>query len=234
MNIEGLSQIPQEAAVSAGFPKGRAFPACLHAPGFFHGVPGRLIRVKVLSLLASAALLAAAGSAPAAESVAAGAAPEPCAECDDDGIDGELLRLPVQIMAVALCVIERPGIMVGRMHLMAGPGLGVVVQDAFAGFRDDAEFSIEHARELRRDGSGRVASVVLGGVEVGGIELRSLFSLRSTAFELTYDSSAFTFTVTGFGHGVGMSQYGADKMARQGADYVQILTHYYPGTILVK
>ena len=79
-----------------------------------------------------------------------------------------------------------------------------------------------------------VASVVLGGVEVGGIELRSLFSLRSTAFELTYDSSAFTFTVTGFGHGVGMSQYGADKMARQGADYVQILTHYYPGTILVK
>ena len=88
--------------------------------------------------------------------------------------------------------------------------------------------------ELRRDGSGRVASVVLGGVEVGGIELRSLFSLRSTAFELTYDSSAFTFTVTGFGHGVGMSQYGADKMARQGADYVQILTHYYPGTILVK
>ena len=88
--------------------------------------------------------------------------------------------------------------------------------------------------ELRRDGSGRVASVVLGGVEMSGIELRSLFSLRSTAFELTYDSSAFTFTVTGFGHGVGMSQYGADKMARQGADYVQILTHYYPGTTLVK
>ena len=88
--------------------------------------------------------------------------------------------------------------------------------------------------ELRRDGSGRVASVVLGGEEVSGTELRSLFSLRSTAFELSYSSSAFTFTVTGFGHGVGMSQYGADKMARQGADYVQILTHYYPGTILVK
>ena len=87
---------------------------------------------------------------------------------------------------------------------------------------------------LRRDGSGRVASLVLGGVVVSGIELRSLFSLRSTAFELTYDSSAFTFTVTGFGHGVGMSQYGADKMARLGADYRQILAHYYPGTTLVK
>ena len=88
--------------------------------------------------------------------------------------------------------------------------------------------------ELRRDESGRVASVVLGGEEVSGTELRSLFSLRSTAFELSYSSSAFTFTVTGFGHGVGMSQYGADKMARLGADYRQILAHYYPGTTLVK
>ena len=44
----------------------------------------------------------------------------------------------------------------------------------------------------------------------------------------------FTFTVTGFGHGVGMSQYGADKMARLGADYREILAHYYPGTVLVK
>lgn len=87
--------------------------------------------------------------------------------------------------------------------------------------------------ELRRDGSGRVASVRLGGVEIGGKELRGLFSLRSTAFELEYDSSRFTFTVTGFGHGVGMSQYGADKMARQGAEYTEILTHYYPGTVLV-
>lgn len=84
MNIEGLSQRLLEADGAAGFPEGRAFPACLHAPGFFHGVPGRLIRGKVLSLLASAALLAAAGSAPAAESVAAGADPDACAECDDD------------------------------------------------------------------------------------------------------------------------------------------------------
>lgn len=88
--------------------------------------------------------------------------------------------------------------------------------------------------ELRRDEAGRTASVMLGGVEVSGKELRSLFSLRSTAFTLTYDPPAFTFTVTGFGHGVGMSQYGADKMARLGADYKEILAHYYPGTTLVK
>lgn len=88
--------------------------------------------------------------------------------------------------------------------------------------------------ELRRDASGRVSTVELGGAALGGKELRQLFSLRSTAFSLTYDGTVFVFTVTGFGHGVGMSQYGADKMARQGANYREILTHYYPGAVLVK
>lgn len=87
--------------------------------------------------------------------------------------------------------------------------------------------------ELRRDGSGRVASAVLGGTQIRGTELRQLFSLRSTAFELVYRDGVFTFTAAGFGHGVGMSQYGADKMARLGADYREILAHYYPGTELV-
>ncbi len=84
-----------------------------------------------------------------------------------------------------------------------------------------------------RDNSGRVASVVLGGVEIKGKELRRLFALRSTAFVLEYTDGHFIFTVTGFGHGVGMSQYGANKMARLGADYRDILAHYYPQTVLV-
>ena len=87
--------------------------------------------------------------------------------------------------------------------------------------------------QARLDGSGRVASLPVGGVDIDGKELRALFSLRSTAFELEYADGLFTFTVTGFGHGVGMSQYGADKMARLGADYREILAHYYPGTELV-
>ena len=84
------------------------------------------------------------------------------------------------------------------------------------------------------DASGRVASVTLGGVAVRGTELRTLFSLRSTAFTLTQDAEGFRFTVTGSGHGVGMSQYGAEVMAQNGADYREILAHYYPGTTLVK
>ncbi len=86
---------------------------------------------------------------------------------------------------------------------------------------------------LRLDGSGRVAEAVIGGASFSGVRLRELFSLRSTAFTLDYADGLFRFTVTGYGHGVGMSQYGAEVMAASGADYPAILAHYYPGTELV-
>ena len=97
----------------------------------------------------------------------------------------------------------------------------------------EADFSgpeEEWVGELRRDASGRVASVTVGGAELRGTALRSLFSLRSTAFTLAYEEGWFVFTVAGFGHGVGMSQYGARLMAEGGANYREILAHYYPGT----
>mgnify|MGYP002524610886 FL=1 len=81
--------------------------------------------------------------------------------------------------------------------------------------------------------SGRVASVVIGGVTFTGSELRTLFGLRSTDFELSYNDGKFTFTVHGYGHGIGMSQYGANVMAKDGSDYRDILAHYYPSTFLV-
>lgn len=86
---------------------------------------------------------------------------------------------------------------------------------------------------LTRDESGRVATLVVGGVSLRGTELRSLFSLHSTAFTLDYADGRFVFTVLGSGHGVGMSQYGANLLAESGWDYARILAHYYPGTILV-
>ena len=86
--------------------------------------------------------------------------------------------------------------------------------------------------EIRRDESGRVSEVLIGGTAFSGVKLRTLFSLRSTAFDLDYADGAFCFTVTGFGHGVGMSQYGANVMAAKGDDYAAILAHYYPGTEL--
>ncbi|NCB51481.1 MAG: stage II sporulation protein D [Clostridia bacterium] len=86
--------------------------------------------------------------------------------------------------------------------------------------------------DLVLDESGRVASALIGGTAVGGAELREIFSLRSTAFTLEYIKGAFLFTVTGYGHGVGMSQYGANVMAQNGSSYAEILQHYYPGTHL--
>lgn len=101
----------------------------------------------------------------------------------------------------------------------------------------DADFSGDEADwigEISRDDSGRVESAELGGMTIKGTELRSLFSLRSTAFTLEYTGGRFIFTVTGFGHGVGMSQYGANVMAKNGSGYAEILAHYYPGAALVK
>lgn len=80
--------------------------------------------------------------------------------------------------------------------------------------------------------SGVVTCVSIGGKTVTGQALRTLLGLRSSAFTVTFSDGNFHFTVLGSGHFVGLSQYGADYMARQGADYKEILAHYYPGTTL--
>ena len=85
---------------------------------------------------------------------------------------------------------------------------------------------------LSENGTGVVASVTVGGKAMTGQQFRTLLGLRSPAFTVSFADGRFTFTCTGNGHGVGMSQYGADYMARQGADYREILSHYYPGTTL--
>ena len=109
-------------------------------------------------------------------------------------------------------------------------------RDALLSARPEADLSGDMADWLgptERDASGRVSSALIGGVPFSGVELRRLFSLRSTAFTLEQADGGFLFTVSGSGHGVGMSQYGAEVMARQGADYRAILAHYYPGTVLI-
>jgi stage II sporulation protein D len=85
-------------------------------------------------------------------------------------------------------------------------------------------------QNLTRSRTGSVISVDLGGVYVTGIELRTLFSLRSTAFSVGTDGEDVVFSIIGYGHGVGMSQYGANVLAQSGMDYVQILGWYYTGT----
>ena len=78
--------------------------------------------------------------------------------------------------------------------------------------------------------SGAVTSVLVGGVTLTGNQVRGALGLRSPAFTIRYDGTDFTFSVTGYGHGVGMSQYGANAMAKSGAEFREILTWYYTGT----
>lgn len=102
-------------------------------------------------------------------------------------------------------------------------------------YKTEAVFSDDAAKWISNtelDDSGRVRSVTVGGVKLSGSEMRKLFSLRSTAFTLAYKGNMFLFTVTGYGHGLGMSQYGANVMAKNGFDYREILAHYYPQTEL--
>lgn len=80
--------------------------------------------------------------------------------------------------------------------------------------------------------SGYVSEVKVLGQTLTGQELRSLFGLKSSDVSIEYQDEKFTFTTKGYGHGVGLSQYGADYMARQGKTYREILTHYYPNTVL--
>ena len=86
--------------------------------------------------------------------------------------------------------------------------------------------------EMTYTAGGGVAEIKVGGKLFRGTELRKLLGLRSTAFTVTADAEGVTFETRGYGHRVGMSQYGADAMALEGSTYRQILEHYYPGTVL--
>lgn len=82
--------------------------------------------------------------------------------------------------------------------------------------------------------AGYVHRIKIGAATFSGEKLRSLFGLRSAAFEVEYKKGEFIFTVRGYGHGVGLSQIGANYMAKNGADFKEILAHYYPGTNLIE
>lgn len=85
---------------------------------------------------------------------------------------------------------------------------------------------------VRRSAAGGAIEAKVGGKTVKGTALRQIFGLKSTNFSVDYQKNAFTFTVKGDGHGVGMSQYGACAMASSGAKWDEILRHYYQGTAI--
>lgn len=77
--------------------------------------------------------------------------------------------------------------------------------------------------------SGTVLAADVGGITVSGADIRTALALRSASFEVKYAGDNIIFATKGYGHGVGMSQYGANSMAAAGSSWQDILTHYYPG-----
>lgn len=87
-------------------------------------------------------------------------------------------------------------------------------------------------RDSHRSEAGSVIDVLVGGVRLKGSEVRQALGLNSANFKVKVEGDDLRFTTIGYGHGVGMSQYGARYFALDGHTYDQILYHYYPGTQL--
>lgn len=75
----------------------------------------------------------------------------------------------------------------------------------------------------------RIKTIKVGNLQLSGVEVRTILGLRSANFDVALNGNEITFTVKGYGHGVGMSQTGADSMAKSGSNYEEIIKHFYSG-----
>lgn len=85
----------------------------------------------------------------------------------------------------------------------------------------------EWIKNITKNKAGYVTHLEICGKEISGNDIRNALELKSTAFDVSLADNVFTFTVSGYGHGVGMSQTGANGMAKESFDYKEILSHYY-------
>ena len=94
---------------------------------------------------------------------------------------------------------------------------------------EDTWFTIEE-----RSYSGYITKVRVGNRTLTGNQLRNMLGLRSSHFQIERQGKDFLFIVVGYGHGVGLSQNGADYMARQNKSFMDILSHYYPDVTIAE
>lgn len=79
-----------------------------------------------------------------------------------------------------------------------------------------------------------VKTINLYSINISGVELRELFNLKSASFDIEETDNTVTITTHGYGHGVGLSQYGANELAHNGKSYKEIISHYYKDTKISK
>lgn len=127
-------------------------------------------------------------------------------------------------------------------------------EDAYSQYSSEASFSKEEFEEKIKEvhsdfkinykekdcikieeytDGDRVKTIKIGNLKLSGVEVRNIFGLRSANFTVTVDDDKIEFKVTGYGHGVGMSQTGADSLAKEGKTYEDIIHHFYTGVEIV-
>lgn len=123
-------------------------------------------------------------------------------------------------------------------------------EDAYSQYKSEAEFTFDELLKkikekysdivldfnkddaikiLERFDSGRIKTIRFGNKDFSGVEVRTLLELKSANFDIEIKDNKIKFTVYGYGHGVGMSQTGADSLANQGQKYEDIIKHFYTG-----
>ena len=94
--------------------------------------------------------------------------------------------------------------------------------------------NLDNIEIVSRTSSGRVKEIKIDNKTYSGVGLRNLLGLRSTDFDISVNGESVTITTRGYGHGVGMSQYGANKLANNGYSYSDIIHHYYQNVNIEK
>ena len=104
-------------------------------------------------------------------------------------------------------------------------------EDAYSKYSSEATFTKEELEKKikERDKSDRIVTVKIGNLNLSGVETRTLLGLRSANFTVDISKDKVSFKVIGYGHGVGMSQTGADALAKQGKNCEEIIKHFYSG-----
>ena len=105
--------------------------------------------------------------------------------------------------------------------------------------KEHKDFEINFEEEncveiIKRDESNRIVTVKIGNLNLSGVETRTLLGLKSANFTVEISEKEIKFKVIGYGHGVGMSQTGADALAKQGKKYEEIIKHFYKGVEIIE
>lgn len=108
------------------------------------------------------------------------------------------------------------------------------INASYSGALDSSASLEKNISIISRGEGGVIKEIKVGKATISGSNFRKIYNLNSADFEITYSNSNVVITTNGYGHGVGMSQFGAKAMAQGGSDYLSILTYYYTGVNVEK